>query len=129
MGHFNWPLTTGKQSIHVAPASRTFRGNLFVLTSELTASAAEIFVLSLLQHPRLTLIGEPTHGILSDTLERHLPNGWHLTLSNEIYRAYDGELYEDVGIPPHIRLYYLGRKGREEGKDPMLERVLKLAGA
>ena len=47
-----------------------------MLTSELTASAAEIFVLSLLQHPRLTLIGEPTQGILSDTLERHLPNGW-----------------------------------------------------
>lgn len=120
---------TGKQPIHVAPASETYRGNLFVLTSELTASAAEIFVLSLLQHPRLTLIGEPTHGILSDTLERHLPNGWHLTLSNEIYRAYDGELFEDVGIPPHIRLHYLGRKGREEGKDPMLERVLKLTGA
>lgn len=117
---------TGKQAIHVTPASETYRGNLFVLTSELTASAAEIFVLSLLQHPRLTLIGEPTHGILSDTLERHLPNGWYLTLSNEIYRAYDGELYEDVGIPPHIRLNYLGRKGREEGKDPMLERVLKL---
>ena len=119
---------TGKQAIHVTPAAETYRGNLFVLTSELTASAAEIFVLSLLQHPRLTLIGEPTHGILSDTLERHLPNGWHLTLSNEIYRAYDGEVYEDVGIPPHIRLHYLGRKGREEGKDPMLERVLKLVG-
>jgi hypothetical protein len=119
---------TGKQTIHVTPAGETYRGNLFVLTSELTASAAEIFVLSLLQHPRLTLIGEPTHGILSDTLERHLPNGWHLTLSNEIYRAYDGEVYEDVGIPPHIRLHYLGRKGREEGKDPMLERVLKLVG-
>jgi hypothetical protein len=119
---------TGKQAIHVTPASETYRGNLFVLTSELTASAAEIFVLSLLQHPNLTLIGEPTQGILSDTLERHLPNGWHLTLSNEIYRAYDGQLYEDVGIPPHIRLHYLGRKGREEGKDPMLERVLKLVG-
>ena len=119
---------TGKQAIHVTPVSEAYRGNLFVLTSELTASAAEIFVLSLLQHPRLTLIGEPTHGILSDTLERHLPNGWHLTLSNEIYRAYDGEVYEDVGIPPHIRLNYLGRKGREEGKDPMLERVLKLVG-
>jgi hypothetical protein len=117
---------TGKQAIHVTPVSQTYRGNLFVLTSELTASAAEIFVLSLLQHPRITLIGEPTQGILSDTLERHLPNGWHLTLSNEIYRAYDGEVYEDVGIPPHIRLNYLGRKGREEGKDPMLERVLKL---
>lgn len=117
---------TGKQSVHVVPASETYSGNLFVLTSELTASAAEIFVLALLQHPRLTLIGEPTQGILSDTLERHLPNGWHLTLSNEIYRAYDGQLYEDVGIPPHIHLHYLDRKGREEGKDPMLERVLKL---
>jgi len=37
-------------------------------------------------------------------------------------------VYEDVGVPPHIRLNYLGRKGREEGKDPMLERVLKLVG-
>lgn len=117
---------TGKQAIHVSPVSEPYRGNLYVLTTELTASAAEIFVLSLLQHPGLTLIGEPTHGILSDTLERHLPNGWHLTLSNEIYRAFNGEIYEDVGIPPHIRLNYLGRKGREEGKDPMLDRVLKL---
>ena len=119
---------TGKQSVYVTPVNETYQGNLFVLTSELTASAAEIFMLSLLQHPRLTLIGEPTQGILSDTLERHLPNGWHLTLSNEIYRAYDGEIYEDVGIPPHIRLKYLGRKGREEGKDPMLERVIKVVG-
>ncbi|MEX0604791.1 MAG: S41 family peptidase [Marinobacter sp.] len=118
---------TGQQKIHVTPPNaETYRGNLYVLTSELTASAAEIFVLALLQHPRLTLIGEPTQGILSDTLERHLPNGWHLTLSNEIYRSYDGQIYEDVGIPPHIRLQFLGRKGREEGRDPMLDRVLKL---
>ena len=118
---------TGQQKIHVTPLStETYPGNLYVLTSELTASAAEIFVLALLQHPRLTLIGEPTQGILSDTLERHLPNGWHLTLSNEIYRSYDGQIYEDIGIPPHIRLQFLGRKGREEERDPMLDRVLKL---
>lgn len=118
---------TGRQPVHVTPASEgTYGGNLYVLTSELTASAAEIFVLSLLQHPRLTLIGEPTQGILSDTLERHLPNGWFLTLSNELYRASDGEIYEDVGIPPHIRVPFLGRKGREENRDPMLDRVLRV---
>ena len=117
---------TGTQSVYATPASGgTYDGNLFVLTSELTASAAEIFVLALLQHPGLTLIGEPTQGILSDTLERHLPNGWYLTLSNEVYRAFDGEIYEDVGIPPHIRLPFLGRRGRESGRDPMLDRVLK----
>lgn len=118
---------TGRQAIHVTPAAtQTYKGNLFVLTSELTASAAEIFVLALLQRPGLTLIGEPTEGILSDTLERHLPNGWYLTLSNEVYRAFDGQVYEDVGIPPHIRLPFLGRKGREDGRDPMLDRVLGL---
>lgn len=118
---------TGRQSIHVAPAvAGTYEGSLFVLTSELTASAAEIFVLALLQRPRLTLIGEPTEGILSDTLERHLPNGWFLTLSNEIYRASDDQVYEDSGIPPLIRLPFLGRKWRESGRDPMLDRVLGL---
>jgi hypothetical protein len=118
---------TGQQSVYVTPATGgTYGGNLFVLTSELTASAAEIFILALLQHPGLTLIGDPTLGILSDTLERHLPNGWHMTLSNEIYRAFDGETYEDIGIPPHIRLPFLSRGGRESGRDPMLDRVLKL---
>lgn len=118
---------TGRQAVHVTPASTApYQGRLFVLTSELTASAAEIFVLALLQHPRLTLIGEPTQGILSDTLERHLPNGWHVTLSNEVYRAYDGQIYEDVGIPPHIRLPFLGRRDRENGRDSILDRVLRL---
>ena len=119
---------TGQQAIYVTPADTgTYGGSLFILTSELTASAAEIFVLSLLQHPSLTLIGEPTQGILSDTLERHLPNGWFLTLSNEIYRACDGEIYEDVGIPPHVRIPFLGQKAREANRDMMLDRVLSLA--
>lgn len=117
---------TGKQPVYVDPAGfDSYRGKLYLLTSELTASAAEIFVLSLLQRPDLTIIGEPTHGILSDTLERHLPNGWHFTLSNEVYEAFDGQIYEDTGIPPHIRLPFLGRRGREAGKDSILERVLK----
>lgn len=120
---------TGRQPVYVIPApTGTYRGDLYLLTSELTASAAEILVLALLQHPGLTRIGEPTQGILSDTLERHLPNGWHLTLSNEIYRAFDGTLYEDTGIPPHISMDFLERRGRELGQDPMLDRVLELTG-
>ncbi|PFG52567.1 MULTISPECIES: hypothetical protein [unclassified Marinobacter] len=61
--------------------------------------AADLSVVDSVMQKVLADIGEPTQGILSDTLERHLPNGWHLTLSNEIYRAYDGQLYEDVSIP------------------------------
>jgi C-terminal processing protease CtpA/Prc len=48
------------------------------------------------------LLGRRTFGVFSDTLYRHLPNGWEFTLSNEIYRAPDGASYEGVGIPPQV---------------------------
>lgn len=115
----------GRQSITLEPrGSRRYTGRIFLLTSGLTTSAAEIFVLSLLKHPRLVRIGEPTHGELSDVMERHLPNGWSLTLSNELYRASDGELYEDRGVPPHVRVPYLDRRDLDAGRDPMLDRAL-----
>ena len=95
-----------------------------LLTSGLTASAAEIFVLSLMNHPRVTRVGEPTSGILSDVMERHLPNGWMVTLSNELYRAVDGELYEDRGIPPHVDIRFLDRASRGKDEDAMLEYVI-----
>jgi len=101
-----------------------FRGELFLLTSALTASAAEIFVLALMGRPRCTRIGEATQGILSDVMERHLPNGWSVNLSNELYRAADGELYEDRGIPPQVRIPFLDREQLAAGRDPMLDRVL-----
>jgi len=121
---------TGGQRVFVEPAGQArYEGRLILLTSELTASAAEIFVLALLQHPRCTRMGEPTEGILSDFLERHLPNGWSLTLSNEIYRAADGKVYEDCGIPPHVSLPFLSRADREAGRDGMLDAALaELAG-
>jgi len=119
---------TGKQPVYLDPATtQRYQGRLIVLTSELTASAAEIFVLALMQHPRLIRLGESTHGILSDTLERHLPNGWHMTLSNEIYRAHDGTLFEDQGIPPTESIEFLGWSDRENGRDTILDRAITLA--
>lgn len=117
--------TTGRQPVTLEPTEGPrFAGQLALLTSNLTASAAEVFVLALLQHPRVVLVGEPTHGILSDAMERHLPNGWRVTLSNEVYYATDGELYEYVGVPPHVEVPFLEREGRERGCDPMLDLVL-----
>jgi len=115
----------GKQTVTIeARGERRYHGRIFLLTSGLTASAAEIFVLALLQHPRITRIGEATHGILSDAMERHLPNGWRVSLSNELYRAFDGSLYEDRGVPPHIALPFLDRRDIEQGRDVMLDQVL-----
>jgi hypothetical protein len=93
------------QSIHVAPAGpRQFTGPVLLLTSPLTPSAGEIFVLGMMALPHVARIGETTLGILSDNLYKDLPNGWELSISNELYRAADGHLYEDRGIPPEVEV-------------------------
>lgn len=114
------------QSVFIEPrGSIRYRGHIHLLTSPLTASAAEIFILALLRRPRLTRIGEATQGILSDVMERHLPNGWSVSLSNELYRAIDGELYEDRGIPPTIEVPFLDQRSLDAGRDVVLDRVLE----
>jgi len=81
---------------------RRFDGDVAVLTSGETASAAEIFVMAMRSLPQVTLVGTPTEGILSDELYRTLPNGWSLSLSNEIYLTHDDQLFEAVGVPPDV---------------------------
>lgn len=117
---------SSRQRVYVEPRGQArYRGRIVLLTSGLTASAAEILVLALLRRPRLTRLGEATLGILSDVMERHLPNGWTLSLSNELYRASDGALYEDRGIPPHIEIPFLDRSGLRAGRDRILDQVLR----
>ena len=96
---------TEEQPIYIFPEGEIqFTRPVVYLTSEATISAAEIFTLSMMPLPHVTRMGEPTQGVLSDVLGKKLPNGWELGLSNEVYTACDGELYEGRGIPPHIEI-------------------------
>jgi hypothetical protein len=89
------------QTIEVTPAgSARYTGPVAVLTSDATISAAEVGTLALRALPNTRSFGRPTYGALSDVLSYRLPNGWKGTVSNEIYRAADGHVYEGVGIPP-----------------------------
>jgi len=72
------------------------------LTSDMTVSAAEICVLDLKALPSATQLGQPTRGSLSDRLEKVLPNGWHFSLSNEIYTDVHSRVFEVTGITPDI---------------------------
>lgn len=73
-----------------------------VLISEHTVSAAETATTAFRTLPNATLIGQPTQGALSDVLEKKLPNGWTVTLSNEIFESADGTIPEGRGVAPHI---------------------------
>ncbi|MFC3396808.1 S41 family peptidase [Brenneria rubrifaciens] len=74
-----------------------------LLTSELTASAAEVFTMRMREFPHVTQVGETTQGVFSDSTEKSLPNGWTLSMSTEIYRDSRGKNHEGVGMVPDIR--------------------------
>jgi carboxyl-terminal processing protease len=95
---------TPQQTIYIQPAEKyTFTKPVVLLTSESTISAAEIFTFFMMPLPHVTRMGEPTQGVHSDVLVKALPNGWMVGLSNEIYTASDGKVYEGLGIPVDIQ--------------------------
>jgi len=96
---------TPRQDFYLTPGKQpAFTKPVYVLTSARTASAGEVLALCMRALPHVTLVGEPTIGILSDNLKKHLPNGWTTSLSNEIYRASDGAVFEGSGIPVDINV-------------------------
>ncbi|KZN43520.1 serine hydrolase [Pseudoalteromonas luteoviolacea] len=75
---------------------------VYLLTSQLTVSAAEVFTMAMDQLDHVTKVGEETAGALSDALRFSLPNGWQFSLSNEVYRNAQGNSFEHIGfIPDH----------------------------
>lgn len=75
---------------------------LAVLTGDFTVSAAETATMALRALPATVQIGQPTRGVLSDRLEKMLPNGWSFSLSNEIYMDPHGKVFEVSGVPPDV---------------------------
>ena len=89
------------QSIYVNPKPlHNTTSPIVILTSSLTASAAETFVLGMKSLKRVTIVGHRSMGIFSDQFPRRLPNGWWITLSNEeVISVPQCISYEGKGIP------------------------------
>lgn len=119
--------TTDPFEVWVEPAGTRYEGRVLVLTSESTVSAAEILVLMLRELPQVVVMGQPTNGELSDIFGRTLPNGWSFGLSNEIYTAADGEVYEAIGIPVDVSIEedFFARADRLAGVDRGLAEVVR----
>ncbi len=96
---------TEPQEFHIRPEGDfQFTGPTFLLTSERTVSAAEIFVMCMMAYPHVTRVGGTTAGALSNALTKHLPIGWRLEISNQVCEAADGHVYEGIGIPPQVEV-------------------------
>jgi C-terminal processing protease CtpA/Prc len=96
-----------EQKIILEPKGDIYEGQVYLLTSDATASAAEIFALASMQYPdKIFRIGSSTNGIFSEILWKQLPIGWEYSLSNEIYSDPEGKIYEIDGVPCNIDMNY-----------------------
>jgi carboxyl-terminal processing protease len=92
------------QPFYIEPSKRgRYLGPVYLLTSDVTLSAAEVFTLYMRALPNVVHVGGTTRGAFSDVIEKPLPNGWWLNISAEIYRDPQGRSYEVQGLPPQIR--------------------------
>lgn len=113
---------------HVNPVGKkTFSDKkIIVLTSGITISGGENLAIMMRALPNTTFIGEPGPGLLSDTILRHLPNGWQLFLPMEVFYSYDGKAYEVVKFPVDIKIP-LNKNGFKKGKDDILDKAIEIA--
>jgi carboxyl-terminal processing protease len=88
--------------VRFLPAEPVFDGPVYVLTSEYTASAAELATDALKGSGRAVIIGENTAGEMLSQKIYDIPGGFHLSLPiADYYSAISGRI-EGVGIAPDI---------------------------
>lgn len=81
-----------------------YNGQVTLVTSSVTTSAAEEFTLAMSAIPGVKTVGTATNGSFSDMLEKTLPNGWTLALSHQVYRDAKAQLVEGVGVVPQKKV-------------------------
>ncbi len=107
-------------NLPVAAGSR-YGGPIALLTSSLTASAAEVFTLALRELPHVTLVGGNTSGDLSNSLDKQLPNGWTFSVAPDVYRSQDGRVFEAEGIPANAVVPFFSHTDRVLGIDTAID--------
>jgi len=100
-----------------------FNKQIVILTSDDTASAAEVFILALSQSPNVTLIGSGTEGIFSDMDYFKMPNKWAVSLSHMQFFSAKMVNYEGIGFEPTIQVEN-SRQDLVTGKDAVIEKTM-----
>ncbi len=112
---------------NITPANGArYTGPVYVMTSDMTVSAGEVLTLSLRALPNVTHVGTPTRGAFSDVLTKYLPNGWEVTLSNEVYTDHEGNVWEGRGIEPQITMQVFDPTNPLTGHMPAISKLVKL---
>lgn len=81
-----------------------FTKPVVVLTSRLTSSTAEYFVMYMKELPNVTIVGDTTGGGTGSPVFRELPNGWTYRLSTAYAETADHRVVDGKGIVPDVTI-------------------------
>lgn len=79
-----------------------FTGDVYVLTSRNTVSAAELFVMCMHALGKTTVVGDTTAGETGSPFARELQNGWTYRFPESIEYTLAGNAFEDIGLAPDV---------------------------
>src|SRR5262245_14894784 len=109
---------------YVDPREPCYQGDLVVLTSAQTCSAAEWFARTLQREGRATIVGERTVGAEAGTRNVKGPDGSSLTFGWRWITDRDGQGLQDVGVIPQVDVPLSIDLVRAHGYDKAEELVL-----
>ncbi|MEL6562505.1 MAG: S41 family peptidase [Bacteroidota bacterium] len=98
---------------------------IILLTNRKSASAAEIFAMTLKDLTYVTIVGDTTAGGFGNSVWRELPNGWSYRMTITLISDKNGVSYEGIGIPPD-EVIYISRQDSIDNRDPQIERAIEL---
>jgi carboxyl-terminal processing protease len=111
---------TRSEPLKAPSKAKNFKGRVVVLVDDRTASAAEMFALSLREDGRALIVGQHTSGEALPSVIVSLPTGARLIYPFANYRSPAGTYVEGNGIEPD-RVVQVDRKSLLSGKDVQLD--------
>ena len=120
----NWQGKTRTLNAYLKPVKQPLQMPIAILTSKDTGSAAETFVMAMRSIPEVSVVGQRSEGITSNTLKKSLLNGMEVTLSNELLMDHQGLNYEATGIPVDVSTTAFDLDGFANGKDTALDQAI-----
>jgi Peptidase family S41 len=94
--------TTEGLCLKIIPNAQTFKGKLYVLTSQKTASTCEPIVYALKQQKKAIIIGKTTAGAMMNGEKFDLWNGFKIYVPTADYYTSDGFRIDQKGVKPDI---------------------------
>ena len=90
--------------LEVKPNKKNYKGNIFILTDDSTASTCEPIVYGLKLNHKATIIGEKTAGAMLSAETFDLFDGFKLFLPTADYYTSDGKRLDRIGVEPDYKI-------------------------